>query len=163
MEDDRPCSLCGQRRGLTYAGPIYGRQPVALCLACIASGDAAAALADGDVLADFTDVAIGVPDDVPEDVLDEVAHRTPGFVGWQQEHWMYHCGDAAAFIGRAGAERLAGFPDALDMVLHENDPFGWTAEESQAYVESLHEDGDATAYVFRCLHCGTHLAYTDMS
>ena len=134
-----------------------------LCLACIASGEAATTLAVDDQLAEFTDVGVGVPDDVPESVLDELAHRTPGFTGWQQEHWMYHCGDATAFLGRAGAARLASFPDALDMVMHENDAHGWTPEESAAYVEGLHEDGDATAYLFQCLHCGTHLAYTDMN
>ena len=45
------------------------------------------------------------PDDVPGRVLDEIAERTPGFNGWQQEHWLYHCADGAAFIGHAPRRR----------------------------------------------------------
>ncbi len=163
VENGAECRICGVARGILYDGPIYGRQADALCLACIRSGEAARALAVGDDLATFTDVGMGVPDDVPESVVDEVAHRTPGFSGWQQEHWLYHCGDAAAYIGRAGYERLRRFSDALEMAMHENDEFGWVPERSAAYVAALHEDGDATAYLFRCLHCGVTLAYTDMS
>jgi uncharacterized protein CbrC (UPF0167 family) len=39
------------------------------------------------------------PTDVPREVLEQIARRTPGFSGWQQEHWLYHCGDGAAFEG----------------------------------------------------------------
>ena len=42
-----------------------------------------------------------MPPGVPPEVLDELATRTVGFAGWQREHWMYHCNDAAAFLGLA--------------------------------------------------------------
>ncbi len=161
--DDTPCEICGEACGVRYDGPIYGRRVDSLCLACIASGAAARTLAVGQHRAKFTDVGWGVPDDVPSEVLEEVSQRTPGFRGWQQEHWLYHCGDAAAFLGRAGYDRLVEHPDALAMALHENDEFGWTEERSQAYVEALTADGEANAYLFQCLHCGRSLAYTDMS
>ena len=161
--DDRPCEICGVFRGVIYDGPIYGRQADALCLQCIATGDAANALAVQQRPAEFTDIGLEVPDDVPFAVREEVSQRTPGFRGWQQEHWLYHCGDAAAFVGRVGYDRLAELPDALAMVLRENEEFGWTAEQSRAYAESLTADGDSNAYLFRCLHCRTALAYTDMS
>ena len=62
---------------------------------CIADGSAALRLQ-----VEFTDVRNDdVPDDVPGRVLDEIAERTPGFSGHQQEHWLYHCADGAAFIG----------------------------------------------------------------
>lgn len=160
---DRPCEVCGHPAGIAYHGPIYGRQVEVLCLRCIADGAAATALAEGGGLAEFTDVGWGVPDDVPLSVLDAVSHRTPGFVGWQQERWMYHCGDAAAYLGRAGHARLREHPEALEMVLHENDEFGWTPDRSREYAEALREDGDAVAYLFRCVHCQRYLAYTDMS
>ena len=163
VEDEVQCSVCGVVRTVRYTGPLYGKQADALCLVCIRSGEASAALAVAGAPAEFTDVGWGVPPDVPRAVLEELAYRTPGFAGWQQEHWMYHCGDAAAYLGRAGCERLRLFPEALEMLLHENDEYGWTAEQSHEYVRQLHPDGDATAYVFRCLHCGTHLAYSDMS
>ena len=37
---------------------------------------------------------------MPGRALDEIAERTPGFSGHQQEHWLYHCADGAAFVGR---------------------------------------------------------------
>lgn len=55
----------------------------------------------------------GVPSDVPHAILVEVSQRTPGFIGWQQEHWLYHCADAAAFLGRVGWDDVAGQPDAV--------------------------------------------------
>jgi uncharacterized protein CbrC (UPF0167 family) len=160
VESDAICDVCGESRGVVYDGPIYGRQ-AAICLVCIASGAAATALSVGDHPAEFTDVGQGVPPEVPQDVLDTIARRTPGFRSWQQEHWLYHCGDGAAFLGLAGYDVLSEHPDALDMLLHENDEYGWTAAGSEEYVRSLRRDGDATAYLFKCRRCSRHLAYSD--
>lgn len=113
--------------------------------------------------AEFTDVGCGMPDDVPAEVLVEVAKRTPGFAGWQQERWLYHCGDGAAFLGRAGYPELKDLPDALDDVRQENIEFGWSDAEIGEYQQNLDAEGEATAYLFRCRHCSRHLAYTDMS
>lgn len=129
-----------------------------LCPWCIANGSAAETFD-----AEFTDVGWGVPEGVPPEVLLEIAKRTPGFCGWQQEHWLYHCDDGAEFLGRVGYEELLQSRDALEMVLHENDQYGWTSEQSQAYAETLSANGEATAYLFRCLHCARALAYSDMS
>jgi hypothetical protein len=95
------CGVCGNAFGLIYAGPVFAThdEPTgALCPWCIADGTAAAHL---DV--EFTDVGADVPDDVPGRVLDEIAERTPGFTGHQQEQWLYHCGDGAAFVGTTEA------------------------------------------------------------
>src|SRR5436189_49864 len=98
-ESDAVCLVCNERRGYIYSGPVYAIEELldAFCPWCIADG-AAAETFD----AHFTDVALGVPPDVPGAVTMEIARRTPGFSGWQQEHWLYHCGDGAAFLGRAG-------------------------------------------------------------
>jgi uncharacterized protein len=97
VESAASCRACGQARGYVYTGPVYSTDELeeALCPWCIADG---AAEAFG---AEFTDVGAEVPDDVPREVLEELAYRTPGFSGWQQEHWLYHCGDGAAFLGVA--------------------------------------------------------------
>jgi len=108
----------------------------------------------------FTD-EWGRPDDVPDDVIDEVIRRTPGFAGWQQERWLYHCADAAAFLGTAGFEELSAHPESLDSIRAESQGWGWSDQEIEDHLRGLHRDGDATAYLFRCLHCGTHLAYSD--
>jgi uncharacterized protein CbrC (UPF0167 family) len=89
-----------------------------------------------------------VPDGVPEEVIEAVSKRTPGFGGWQQEHWLYHCNDGAAFLGRTGGEELGSYPEAIELLRREG---------------ALDQDGEATAYLFRCRHCGTYLAYSDFS
>jgi uncharacterized protein CbrC (UPF0167 family) len=154
------CRCCGKARGFIYTGPVYAVEELndELCPWCISDGSAATQFDAG-----FTDVGWGVPADVPRAVLDEVAKRTPGFAGWQQEHWLYHCADAAAFLGRVGHRELREHPEALDMIRHENSGFGWSDEEVESYLSALHADGDATAYLFRCLRCDRYLAYADMS
>jgi uncharacterized protein CbrC (UPF0167 family) len=95
------CTVCGHLYGLAYVGPVFSAQDEfddALCPWCIADGSAAARLG-----VEFTDVGDDVPPNVPGKVLDEITERTPGFSGWQQEHWLYHCGDGAAFIGTTDA------------------------------------------------------------
>jgi uncharacterized protein CbrC (UPF0167 family) len=88
---------------------------------------------------------------------------TPGFNGWQQEHWLYHCGDGAEFLGRAGRAELEPFPDAIEAVReHIEDRFA-DGEQVERYMAGLDKssEGGPTAYLFRCRHCGTHLAYSD--
>ena len=153
-----PCTLCEREVEYVYEGPMYtsGQDDPTLCLGCIADGFAAAAYD-----AEFTDDA-GLAD-LPEEVVDEVLHRTPGFLAWQGERWLSHCGDAAAFLGRAGADELAALPDARAYLIEDSVRDGMTREAIEEVVGWMHPDGDATAYVFRCLHCGTHLAYWDAS
>jgi uncharacterized protein CbrC (UPF0167 family) len=155
---DGECLSCEQARGYLYVGPVFAVEELVevLCPWCIADGSAAARFD-----ATFTD-AYNVPGDVPPLVIEEVLTRTPGFKGWQQEHWLFHCGDAAAFLGRVGYNDLERYPEAVEMLLQENKQY-WSPEQCEFYVRHLDADGDATGYLFRCLHCGTHLAYSDMS
>lgn len=96
VESSEACVACGRARGFVYDGPVYTAHDVngSLCPWCIADGSAAETLD-----AEFTDVGFDVPDDVPREVLIAIATRTPGFTGWQQPHWLYHCGDGASFVG----------------------------------------------------------------
>lgn len=93
------CAVCGRARGWAYAGPVYAGEELdgEICPWCIADGSAAAQLE-----AEFTDTGWGAPDDVPQPVCQEIAQRTPGFAAWQQEHWLYHCGDGCAYLARWG-------------------------------------------------------------
>ena len=155
------CVCCGHARGLIYTGPVYcARDDLddALCPWCIADGRAAARFD-----AEFTDIGSGVPDDVPPEVTDEVSTRTPGFSGWQQEHWLYHCGDAAAFLGRAGRQELEPHPEALEALRAEQAEVDAPPEEVTEYLAALDKDDQPTAYLFRCRRCSTHLAYSDFT
>lgn len=148
VRSNETCERCKAKRGFVYAGPIYSVTRIKfLCPWCIAHGSAAKAFQ-----ADFSTVD-GAPDDVPAGVLDEIVHRTPGFGGWQQERWLFHCSDGAAFQGRVGYEDVAGLPGVLDMIAAD----GLPADAMQ----HMSANGDLTGYLFQCRHCMTPLAYAD--
>ncbi len=102
---------------------------------------------------------------VSDDVRNAIATRTPGFEAWQQEEWLACCGDAAAFLGAAGAKELKKqFPAAIPVVeeyVREN--YEYEDDELEEFVSSLSKDDQPTAYVFRCLHCNRYLAYADQT
>ncbi len=153
------CRCCGRDRGWVYAVAPYAVDDLrdALCPWCVADGSAAATFD-----ACFTDLGeADVPDGLPGEVIDQITHRTPGFSAWQQERWLFHCGDGCAFLGAVGWDELARHPDAVATVAAQVAGWGLTGRDADAFLGSLDADGASTAYLFRCLHCGTHLAYAD--
>ncbi len=147
---DKPCLCCNRKRGYVYTGPAYSEifhhLSGCICPWCVADGSAARQFR-----AEFTDT--GTIDDVNDPrILDELAKRTPGFNAWQQEQWLTCCGDAAAYLGRAGAAELDGEFAAAKPALA---PLG------RKYIAALKKDEEPTAYVVRCLPCGKYLAYAD--
>ena len=153
------CQRCGRARGWIYVVVPYAVADLrdALCPWCLADGSAAATFG-----ATFNDVAESDGlDGVPEAVIDEIVHRTPGFSGWQQERWLFHCGDGAAFLGPVGRADLDDHPDALGALRAQVRGWGLDDDEAEAFTDALDVDGSPTAYLFRCLHCGTHVAYAD--
>lgn len=147
---------------IRYDGPVYGSQPGVLCLYCIQSGEAARRLGVPAVGPAMFSDAVDVPDDVPAAVVDEVVQRTPGFHAWREGHWLYHCGDAAAFLGLAGYAELTPYPDAVDSLRDACRRYGWPEERVEGFLRRLDKEGEPTAYLFRCPHCGRHLAYWDI-
>lgn len=157
---DAKCICCGQERGYIYVGPVFSVEELSegICPWCIADGSAHAKFD-----AEFTDAAgvgdYGSWDAVPQEVVDEVAFRTPGFSGWQQERWWTHCGDAAAFLGRAGYGEVSKYGSELMNAIQRDvkmDGDSW-----KEYLTELDKDGAPCAYVFRCLHCGALGGYSD--
>ncbi|KUN72026.1 hypothetical protein AQJ54_01485 [Streptomyces griseorubiginosus] len=149
---DAPCVCCGQERGWVYTGPVHAidAPDSGICPYCIAFGKAAERYD-----ATFAD---GIEGDVSEEVVEAVLRRTPGFVAWQSPYWLTHCGDGAAFLGRAGAKELEKHPEAVDRLRAE-----WPDDRFDDFLAALDEDGGPTAYLFRCRHCATHLAYADFT
>jgi hypothetical protein len=150
-DPDAPCLSCNRIRGYVYEGPSYSEKyhylTHSLCPWCIADGSAAKKFD-----AEFNDAA--TLDDVDDSVMDQIAHRTPGFHGWQQEQWLCCCDDAAAFLGTAGAAELKKqLADAIPAV----------EEDWDGDWHDLSKDGQPTAYIFRCLHCKQYLAYVDQT
>jgi uncharacterized protein len=154
------CKCCAQSRGFIYVGPVYAVEEYerSICPWCIADGSAHVKF---DAI--FTDDAGvgggGTWCDVPQSVIDEVANRTPGFNGWQQEQWWTHCHDAGQFLGRAGKKELQTV--WLEAVAEIRDSTGLDGAGWQQFLDVLDKDGSPTAYVFRCVHCGAMGGYQD--
>lgn len=147
------CACCGQARGAVYAGPVYAEEELdrQLCPWCIADGSAAAkfeaVFVDSDGVGDY-----GCLSPVPDDVVEEISQRTPGFTAWQQETWWTHCNDGGAFLGPAGKAELDEMGDEAWTAVRT--ATGFEGEEWQAFASQVSRNGNPTAYLFRCLHCG---------
>jgi len=160
VPSDTSCRCCERVRGFIYIGPVYAEDELAdsICPWCIADG-----AAHEKFDAEFVDTA-GVGDygnwpDVAEEIVREVAWRTPGFSGWQQERWFTHCDDAAEFLGLAGRKELEIYgAQAISAIRQEAN---FSAEDWEEYFAALDKESGPTAYVFRCRHCGTIGGYSD--
>lgn len=160
VRSDKKCEVCGAIRGFVYSGVPYGvRDLESICPWCIADGSAhlkfGVEFIDKDGIGNY-----GQWESVHSDIAAEVAFRTPGFSGWQQERWFTHCGDAAQFLGPMGKTDLERMGlDAIEAVRLES---GLAGEEWKSYFGSLDVTSGPTAYMFRCLHCGQLGAYSDI-
>ncbi len=160
---DDECVCCGRVRGFVYTGPVYAEEELVDCLCpwCIADGTAHqkfdAEFVDSEGVGDF-----GSWPRVDAAVVAEVATRTPGFSGWQQERWWTHCGDAAEFLGRAGAAEVERHGAVAKD--HLRTDLGWEPGKLfDDYVQALDAEGQPTAYLFRCRRCGEVGGYSDFT
>ena len=157
---DAQCVCCNRSRGYVYVGPVYAEDEYDSCVCpwCIADGSAHERL--GASLHDEASIGGGEWDNVPASSIEEIAYRTPGFAGWQQEQWWSHCGEAACYLGRAGcAELQAAGADAMASIRASagiSSDAEWTR-----FLKALDKDGSPTAYLFRCSKCGTIGGYQD--
>lgn len=161
-DPDALCPCCERRTGWAYTTTPYGlgEQPELLCPWCIADGSAHTRFGS-EFVSDIGETDIGETDinkrdtggEVPREIIDEVNLRTPGYLSWQGEQWLTHCGDAAAFLGPAGWEELRKLPQACAALVAD----GW----DESVLPMMTRDGDLTAYLFKCLHCHTYLANAD--
>jgi hypothetical protein len=148
------CPVCQQVRAYVYVGPFYAEAHVeGICPWCIADGSAAATYQGA-----FQDAA-GCEEAAPEH-LDELVHRTPGYVGWQQEVWLSHHNDFCAFVGYVGWREIASIASELAEDLERiKEIYGF----SQARLERWTNNSDAQGYLFQCVVCGKHRLTTDAS
>src|SRR5436309_610778 len=80
QESDQECICCREQRGHMYVGPVFAEDEIdeAVCPWCIADGSVHERYG-----AEFTDAAsVGLGwEEVPTEIVEEVAFRTPGFSG----------------------------------------------------------------------------------
>jgi uncharacterized protein CbrC (UPF0167 family) len=153
------CRCCGQSRGYIYAGQPYATETLEDCLCpwCISDGSAHkkydAAFVDSEAF----------PERTPEEAIDEITERTPGFSSWQSEQWPLCCGDATAFLTPAGIKEIRDkYREAegtiLNHIIYDMEISGGAATR---LLGSLDRDAGPTAYLFRCLHCEQIHCYID--
>jgi uncharacterized protein len=148
------CPVCKLEREYKYDGPFYTELEVeGICPWCISDGSAAR-LFNGE----FQD-----PDNCDEvtdkEYLDELVHRTPGYIGWQQEYWLSHCGDFCAIIQYVGWEEIKHLENELvDDINSICLEWGLTEQE---FKNMLLNEGSFQGYLFKCNHCSKHRLYVD--
>lgn len=153
------CVCCKKVRGFIYTGPAYGEEELdeALCPWCIADGSAYKKFD-----ATFVD-SEAFDDDTPEELMNAICERTPGFNAWQTEKWPSCCGEPAAFVSPAGADDIrTKFPrlegTLMMYIVHQ---MGISGGAATRMLSSLKRDQSPTAFVFKCLHCDGMPAYVD--
>jgi uncharacterized protein CbrC (UPF0167 family) len=99
-------------------------------------------------------------DEVDKRIVDIIAFRTPGFIGWQPERWWAHCQDAGEFLGPMGKAELNEFGDQAVKVIREES--GLEGDELDEYMEQLDRERGPTAYLFQCRHCKRYGGYSDI-
>lgn len=134
---------------MIYTASVYAEESLedSICPWCIADGSAAQKFE-----ATFSDDIPLIEAGLPDDVIEEVTTRTPGFNSWQQETWQSCCEDACEFHGDAPrAELLELQGDALAETLAacEWDESIWTP-----FVQGYQPGGNPAVYKFVCRHCG---------
>ena len=171
VQSRNKCACCRKKRGYIYTGPYsLGDVEVdddfdfddfdekyedALCPWCIASGKANKKF---NVI--FTDpLAVQSSTELDQKIINEISSKTPGFCGWQQENWLCHCKDGAAFLGVAGKKELeAKWPSLIEDLKLST---GLQGKAWDDFFKALNIKNGPTAYVFQCLHCSELDCYTD--
>jgi uncharacterized protein len=147
-ESDALCSACGKSCVWKYTQHIYALppDPEAICARCIADGNVAKAVPEGDYgLHDFSF------DEEPSEALAvEVEQRTPGFATYNPFVWPVRDGMPLAFLGFGEDANLAGVLGvqaaiaalASDMggEINPNDALIFKTLQGETYVATLDLD-----------------------
>ena len=146
------CPCCGKESNTYYVKRPYAVDDLDyLCPVCISNGEAAKKY-DADFIQDVDD------DFVPDkEKRDELFYRTPGYLSWQGEYWLYCCNDYCAYLGSVGTKELKEMGIAEEVFGEYNKRKEFN--DMEAYLE---KDGSICGYLFRCLHCGKHHLWVDV-
>jgi uncharacterized protein len=158
-QSNERCRCCGQVRGYIYAGPVYSESDLddSICPWCIAEGTAHTKFD-----AAFVDEA-ALPEELPENIIQEVAWRTPGYNSWQSEQWFACCNDAMTFLEPAGIREIRERYRQLESTILGNIIYDLHVSGGAAtrMLESLDKEQGPTAYIFQCVHCSGYRTFVD--
>ncbi len=165
------CDCCQQSTDIYYESPFYSVADIdVLCPWCIADGSASrkfegefqdSASVEGiDCEYDDDGEFSHTTNPYPDEMLDELVKRTPGYRGWQQEVWLAHCNEPCEFIGYVCWDDIKDRLDEFVSLEDDIQEYGFSVEELSGL---LHKDSDAQGYLFRCLHCKKLRLHFDFS
>jgi uncharacterized protein len=146
------CSICEEERDLKYTSSFYSiDEPEYICPWCIHDGSAAL-----EYEGEFND-SEGIEDlSIDEELIAEVAKRTPSYTSIQQEVWLAHCNEPCAFIGYADSETIKPYLEELKPDIESN--IGYDPEDIR---DNLTKDGSLVGYLFQCVKCGQRRLHAD--
>lgn len=149
------CPVYDKEKEYVFVGPFYSVEEIeGICPWCIHDGSASKKF-DGD----FFDAA-SLESVENNAYIDELVHRTPGYIGWQQESWLSHCGDFCAFIDYVGWEEIKDIAnDLVEDIEKIKRRMRLTQEE---FEKSMVNGGSHQGYLFRCLKCGKYRLTSDL-
>ena len=155
-KENTNCPVCEKKKDYVYTGPFYTTENVeGICPWCIKDGSASEKY-NGE----FQDSASCEPVDSQE-LLMELITKTPGYVGWQQEQWLSHCGDFCAIKAYVGWTEIAHLKEELKNDIDQvKSDYNLTQNELETYLVN---NGGMQGYLFKCLHCGQHRFTVDMN
>jgi len=99
---------------------------------------------------------------IPAEVLLDLV-RTPSYITWQGEQWLFHCQQAMQYIGRWGrsqfnAAAIDGDGRALAIAIADLNPDAWDL----GLAAQPSNNSSVTVYMFRCTKCGAHRGHWDV-
>ncbi len=177
VKSEQPCWCCDKKRGyLSSSGgftavefdealleDFWEEHPdcmpnLLVCPWCIADGSAAKKWD-----ASFTSVDEMTHPKLADAIIDEVQHRTPGYVARQEDQWLEHCNDICEFHGDATVEDLRQLTWEQVQEIESISDMIKNIDEWNDFLDNEYDpkEGDVGFYKFVCRHCGKTLFYGD--
>ena len=155
------CDICKKCRGVRYIAGFLGApvgvdsEEMVVCPWCIADGSAGAQGLT------FNDAEIYGLSKAQMTAADKelVEQRTPGFVTWQQNHWLMCCGRACIYLREADTGDLQGKWAAAVPSMFEDDDL--PQDHKDEIVRTIARGRGPCAYVFECQVCHSLKAFWD--
>lgn len=147
------CECCGEETIFIYVSTIYAvEDPEILCPWCIADGTASEKYE-----AAFTGEVAGTVSSTIEDII---LHKTPGYIGNQEEIWLTHCKDACCFLGTVNWQDIQNLGIEEEIVKYYDTYEHYNDLDIPTLKKGL-KSGHVSAYLFKCLHCNQYLLHND--